>query len=296
MSDSSPAAPPPRVRTDHRLAAAGLMCTGMLFFCVTDALAKYALSLGLSPFVVSWARYIVGLPYVLALLPVLGWRRVGHTNRAAAHVARGSLVVCSGLCFFTGLQFLALADATALGYTSPFFVAIMGGLLLGERVGSARWAAIAVGAVGMLVIVRPGGEGIGWAAAFPVLSSFGFAGYQILTRRVGATDAPLVSLFWQMLVGLVLTSLLLPLGWTAPDGAQWLALLALGAAALLGHLALTMALTRAPAAHLAPFTYSSLIWATAIGWLAFGTAPDGWTILGGAILAATGIAVTRLKD
>ncbi|MBL8672176.1 MAG: DMT family transporter [Alphaproteobacteria bacterium] len=285
-----PAAP------DRRLLGTLLICVATLCFCGADTMAKVALNAGTTPLVVTWGRYWGSMLILLALVPALGWRRVAATLRPGLHLARGLVVLGSSLLFFHGLQHLPLADTFAIGFASPIWVALMAAAALGERVSWRRWLAIGAGFAGVLVIVRPGGEGMGWLALLPLSSSLLFAAYQVLTRAAGASEPPLVSLFWAMLVGTVAMSLLVPFAWETPKPEAWLVFLGIGLFAFVGHLAMTKAYAIAPAAHLAPFYYSVLIWATLSGWVAFGDVPDLWTFVGAGILAVTGVFVVRLKD
>lgn len=273
------------------------MCAGMACFSSMDVLAK-VLVRDLPPMVAVWGRYAGGLVPLLVLLPFLGWRRFVITGRPVLQAIRGAtLVGCSAL-FFTALQTLPLADASAISFVSPLFVAGMAALFLGERVGWKRWTAIAIGLGGVLVIVRPVGLGsgaYGWAPLLPLGMAFLFACYQILTRLLGATDGPLAILFIGVAVGTALTSLAVPYFWVPPTAWQYAGFLALGGIGLIGHWCLIQAFMWAPAAHLAPFVYTQILWAVLFGLAVFGDVPDMLTLAGAAIVTACGIAVARIK-
>jgi drug/metabolite transporter (DMT)-like permease len=170
-------------------------------------------------------------------------------------------------------------------------VTALAALVLGEAVGPRRWAAVALGFVGALIIIRPGIEAVHVAALAAVGCAFCYALYQITTRLVADTAPPLVSLFYSGLVGTVVATLALPAFWTTPAPAGWALLLLSGAFGAIGHLAMIGALTRAQASFVTPFSYSQLIWATLAGYALFGDLPDGWTFLGAALIAGSGLYV-----
>jgi drug/metabolite transporter (DMT)-like permease len=163
--------------------------------------------------------------------------------------------------------------------------------ILGEKVGVRRWAAIAVGFVGMLIIVRPGFEERHWAYVLPVVSSAFWAFYVVMTRKLGATDEPLTTLFFTPIAGAFALSAAAPLYWQWPTPGHWALLVLIGVLATVGHLMLIRAYRLASASMLAPFNYTSIIFATVFGYLVFDTLPDGWTLLGAAIIVASGVYV-----
>jgi drug/metabolite transporter (DMT)-like permease len=117
--------------------------------------------------------------------------------------------------------------------------------------------------------------------------------YQVLTRLLAATEQPIPTLFYTTLVGTVATSLILPAVWIPPTAAVWAVMAAMGLVGMLGHLALFHAFTLAPASLLSPFIYTQIIWATLLGYWGFGDIPDGFTVLGSAIVVMSGIFLLR---
>lgn len=287
-------------RGSRPLAAVAFMCAAMALFCSMDALAK-VLVRELPPLVAVWGRYGGALVPLLALMPFLGWRRFMATRQPWLQSLRGATLVGCTMMFFTGLQTLPLADAYAISFVSPLFVAAMAAVVLREHVGAARWAAVVIGLLGVVVIIRPagifGGAGAsyGWAAAYPLGMAFLFAAYQIMTRLLGSTDGPLVILFIGVAAGTVITSAAVPLVWVPLAPGHYAAFLGLGSIGLAAHWCLIQAFARAEAAHLAPFIYTQILWAVLLGVVAFGDVPDAPTLIGAAIVTACGIAVARMK-
>ncbi len=162
--------------------------------------------------------------------------------------------------------------------------------MLGEWVGWRRWTAIGVGFIGVLVVIRPGLGGMQWPALLSVAAAVLYACYSIATRMVMRHDSAQTTLFFANLVGAVLMLLVLPFVWTTPPSLLDLVLLvAVGAFGSLGHFLLILAHHRAPASVLSPYIYTQLVWATALGYLVFANVPSRWTLVGAAIVVASGL-------
>jgi drug/metabolite transporter (DMT)-like permease len=175
-------------------------------------------------------------------------------------------------------------------FSTPFLVAILAGPLLGEWIGPRRWAAISIGFLGVILVMRPGLGGIHPAAALTVIGTFLYAIYLITTRVLSRTDSTATTVFYSNVVGLVGMSLALPFVWTTPkDPVVAVAMVAIGAFGALGHYLLIAAHRLAPAPILAPFIYSQLVWMVALGYLVFGDLPNRWTLLGASIVIASGL-------
>jgi drug/metabolite transporter (DMT)-like permease len=161
--------------------------------------------------------------------------------------------------------------------------------LLRERVRRSAWAAIVAGLVGVLIIVRPGGEVFTPAAILPILTAVCFAAYQLLTRKLAGIDSTLTTLFYGAIVGTVLMTLAVPFFWQTPARAlDWLLFAVIGVLGGAGHFVLIRAFTHAPPSALAPFVYTQLVAVLALGYLAFGDFPDGWSLAGMAIIVVAG--------
>ncbi len=256
-------------------------------FVSMDALAKY-LSQSYPVLQVVWARYVF---HLLILALVLGPRlpRVARTGRLGLQFLRSLFLLGATGLFFAALSFIPLADATAIMFVAPILVTAMSVPLLGEYVGPQRWASVVVGFLGALVIIRPGSDAMEPAAllALGAASCYGF--YQIATRRLSATDAPLTTLMYSAAVGVLVSSAAVSFFWVTPSPADWLTMMGLGLFGALGHFALIKAFQAAPAVTVTPFGYVNLLWAVLFGFVFFGELPDAWTMLGAAIIAASGL-------
>jgi drug/metabolite transporter (DMT)-like permease len=232
--------------------------------------------------------------HLLLMLAVLGPRMRWRLIRSAhpiLQVVRSLLLLGSTYFFFNALRFMPLAEAAAIGFVSPLLVTALSVPLLGEKVGPRRWAAVAVGFLGMLILLRPGGGVLSLAALLPLGSALAYSAYQIITRKLSATEDPLATLFYTALVGAAGTTLALPLGFAMPAPIHIPLVLAMGIFGGIGHFLLIKAFRDAPASLLAPFSYSQLLYSTAFGYLVFGDFPDRWSLVGMAVIVSSGIYV-----
>ena len=287
---------------EHRLAGGGpdaaslpvkgillMLTAGALFVCL-DAVGKF-LTAGYPVVEITWARFFFHLVLFPVLLGAGRWRLVLRTNRLGLHIVRSLLLVGANFLFFLAVKFIPLADATALGFISPLMLVGFSVLLLGERVGPRRWAAVAIGFVAVFAIIRPGFAEVHWAMFLPLGVALCFSLYQIITRILGATDHWVTILFFTATGGLVVTSAALPFVWVAPDLEGWALMALMGVFGGVSHLVLIRAFTLAPASMLAPFAYVQLVWSIIAGYIIFGDFPDAWTLIGASVIAASGLYV-----
>lgn len=194
--------------------AIALVLTAVALFSIMDALSK-VLATRYDPVEVVWGRYIVILALIAPLL--LRDRQALATKRLGLQLLRGVFILGSAVLFIAGLARLAIADATAIGFASPLLVTALSIPLLGEHVGPRRWSAVALGFLGVLIVIRPGSGAIGAGALWPLASAVCWALSLILTRQLRSHEKPLTTLFYSSLSGFVLSSLALPFIWIEPD-------------------------------------------------------------------------------
>jgi len=220
-----------------------------------------------------------------------GIRATLATRRLPLHLGRAVLLPFNIACVIIALAVLPMAEAMALGLTYPLMITALSGLFLGERVGPWRWGAVALGFVGVLIIVRPGLAAFQPEALVILAGAVMFAVYQILTKRLGTTEPSERLMLYTALVGTAVLVLPAVLDWQHPDGRQigFLALVAVGGAA--GHSLVILALQAAPASVLQPFNFAQLIWASIAGLLVFGHVPTVYTAIGGLVIVAGGLLV-----
>ena len=275
---------------ERPLLAIGLVLLAHLVFVAADGASKH-LTTDMSTPQIVWLRYGI---VVLLLVPVVWYRRAEHpfrTTQPALHLLRGMMIVASSVLFVWALQHLPLELCTAIGFVSPFFVTALSVPFLGESVGVRRWVAVGLGFVGVLLILRPSGVAFQWPMLLPLMSSFCWAVSLILIRRMRGSERALTIMVYSSLVGWIASApLALPL-WRPPDAFEWLLLTAIASFSALGQYLVIHAFIMASASTLAPFSYSSILWAVLIGLLVFGTFPDAPTLAGTSILIGAGLYV-----
>jgi drug/metabolite transporter (DMT)-like permease len=214
-----------------------------------------------------------------------------RSARPGLQIVRGLMLVSTTICNFMAFRYLQLDEALAILFATPFLVAVLAGPLLGEWVGWRRWTAIAVGFFGVLIIIRPGiSGGMQWAALFSVAAAVFYAAYGITTRMVSRGDPSETTLFYGNLVAVAVMAPLLPFVWSGPVSWLDLALMAaMGALGSASHYLLIAAHRRAPASVLSPFIYTQIVWAVALGYLVFANVPTRWTLIGSAVVIASGL-------
>ena len=276
-----------RLRDNRRGIYWMLLATGL--FTSLDATATY-LALDYPVPQVLWARFAFHLVFVATFLGV----RLSVTlrsQRLSLQLLRSLLMLITTGMFFYAVRALPLADVVAIMFVGPLFVTALSVPLLGDYVGPRRWVAVGIGFAGALVVVRPGSELMQGLAVLPVLAALSHALYTITTRQLANHDLPMTTLFYTAALGAVATSAIVPFFWVTPDMVGWLLMALLGFFGATGHLSLIKALGYASPVVVAPLTYASLIWSIGFGFVIFGDLPDAMTLLGAALIAASGMYV-----
>lgn len=260
----------------------------VLVLPIVNACAKYLN--GYSVVQITWARYAGHFLFMLLVFVPQKGPGLLRTTRLPMQLLRSTLHCASAILTFYAIGFVSLPTATAISFTAPLIVTALAPLVLGERVGVARWLAVAAGFVGALVIVRPTATGENWAVMLLLMNAAASAAIQLMSRQLARHDGAVTSNTYMVLVGFVLMSLPLPFVWRTPaEMVDALVFVAIGISGGIGHYLLVRAFELAPAAFVSPFTYGQIIGATLISYLVFGQLPDSWTWIGAAIVAASGL-------
>ena len=197
----------------------------------------------------------------------------------------------SMLTFFYALKFLPLADVIVIAYAAPLIVTALSRPFLGEPVGSWRWAAVIVGFVGVLIVVRPG-LGVVHPAAFVALVGAAFySGLSLTARKLARTESPWSLSLYSFIAPTLIMSIASFGSWTMPNPEDWIIFALSGIFGALAFLCVNAAYVRAPATIVVPFEYTGLIWATGAGFLFWGEVPGLNTWLGAAIIVASGMLI-----
>jgi drug/metabolite transporter (DMT)-like permease len=236
-----------------------------------------------------WFRYAFqAVTTTMAVLPLRGMGAL-RTRHPGFQCLRGLLLLVSSLTAFASLRYLPVGEFTAMVMIGPLVVTLLAALLLKEQVSAMRWALVAGGFAGTLVIIRPGGAAFTWVSLLPLALVASNAFFQIITSKLARTEDPLTMHLYTGWVGTLLASLALPFVWvTLPEARLWGVLCFMGAAATVGHLLLILAFQRAPASTLTPYLYSQIAFAMLGGLLVFHHMPDGPSCAGMLLIAACG--------
>ena len=270
-----------------------LMLASVALFSLMDAGLKL-LSAHYPPFQVAALRGLSSLPLVLAwALWTVGPRALLRV-RWSLHLLRGVLGIAMMASFVYALKRLPLSTAYSIFFVAPLLITALSVPILGEKVGPRRWSAIAVGLVGVLVVLRPTGEGmLTWAGLAVLVAAFGYAVSAITVRVLARTDPSQAITFWLLaLMALGAGALALP-GWV-PLRAQDLWIVGgIGVAGAIGQYAITEAFRLAEASRVAPLEYSALVWGLLLDLTLWGVLPDAVTWIGAAIIIASGLYLIR---
>jgi drug/metabolite transporter (DMT)-like permease len=273
----------------RNLQGIGLMIAAVTLFSFLDTLAKLS-SQRVPTVEVVWFRYAIHFALAMVFLNPWQSRSAWRTSRPMAQLARaGLLTLCTGLNFLA-LRYLQLVETVTIQFLAPLCIAVLSVIFLKETVGARRWAAIAVGFAGILVVTRPGLVEVHWAVLLSLASVVSSAGYFIMTRSLAMTESSGSML---LVMAAFPTVLLLPwlyATWvTPPDLLTWMMLAGTGVFGALGHYLLILAHRDVPASVLAPFSYTQIIGMVALGYLVFGHVPSAWTFAGASIIIASGL-------
>lgn len=261
-----------------------MVLTGLMFVCVT-AIVKYVGS-DLPAAEGAFLRYVLGLVF---LIPMIGPIMAAHLTRRQVKLFAWRGVVHTGavILWFYAMSRIPLAEVTAMNYLSPIYVAMGAALFLGERLPPRRLAAVFMGLVGALIILRPGARDLDPGHVAMLFTALGFAASYLIAKQLSGEVPALV------VVGMLSITVAIGLApfawavWVTPTWAQvgWMFLVA--CFATVGHITMTKAFAAAPLTVTQPVTFLQLVWAVALGALVFGESVDGWVIFGGAVIMAS---------
>ncbi len=267
-----------------------LMIATTFVFAVQDGLSRYLAS-EYNTVLVVMIRYWFFAAFVVALSASRkgGIRRVAATSQPVLQITRGVLLVAEICVMVIAFVKLGLVESHAVFTSYPLLIAALSGPILGEKVGPRRWAAIGVGFVGVLIILRPGFSVFAPEALIPLLSALMFAVYGLLTRYVARKDSAETSFFWTGVAGAVAITLIGPFFWEPIIGNDWwiMGILCLTGAG--GHYLLIKAYEVAEASTVQPFAYFQLVFAAAIGLTIFGETMEFWVALGAGLIIGSGL-------
>lgn len=272
------------------------MSIAMLLFPAMDAVAKWLVMADISSTQVIAVRSWIMIPAILVALALKGNLGDLRSARPLAHAGRGMLGFIAPFTFFTALEDLPLANATVIFFSSTFIMTALSAILLREQVGFHRWTAVVVGFIGVIIAINPGQGGNLTGYLLVLCSAMMYAFLFLSGRHLTATDTVISLVFSLNLMMGVVASVLLPWSWVAMSWETLGMALLMTVIALLAHIAITAAFSRAQVSVLAPFEYTSLIWAAIIGYLVWGNLPSLNMWVGATIIIACGLYVIHRES
>lgn len=274
-------------RSAH-LAGIGLMLLATLMFSLNDVLGKWLVA----TYSVSQILFLRGIAALLILSPFIVRAGLDAFRRAPQRrlqVLRAVLSTTEVACFYFSVWYLPLADAMTFYLAGPIYVTAMSALFLGEKVGIHRWSAVLVGFVGVVIALNPSVGSLGVGSLIALAGSSIYAIFMVVTRQVKSTPNVVLAAA-QATGGLSFGAIGAPFTWVAIEsGAHILLLLLLGAVSIVAIIFVNQSLRLAPASVVVPYQYTLIIFAVIFGYVFFGDAPQLHTLIGAAIIVASGL-------
>src|ERR1700688_1190783 len=273
-------------RTDDVPRGIVLMIVATILFAGASAASKWLVGIypvGETLFIRSLASLITGAAMIL---PVSGLS-VFATQRPRDHILRGMSQSVSQLSLLLAFSLMPLAGAVAINFSSPLFAALVSIVWLRERAGAARWAALLIGFVGVLIVTNPGANSLTLGALFALVNAIMYGSVTVAVRGMTKTESANTLLMWQMVTVAVFHAFLLVFGVRRPSPVDAALLVSSGVANAIGQYLWTKALHLAPTTAVSPFYYFLLVWAMVIGFVVWGDVPTIGLILGSAIVVVS---------
>ena len=285
MQDLTPAASTGRATAPRGIAC---MLLGVILLCLNDALIK-SLTLHYPVGELLFLRGAFVCPWILVLAHRAGGLWSLRVINVKGQAWRGLCVIAGSFLFVTGLRYLPLADAVAISFTGPLFITAMAPYALGERVGWRRRGAVLAGFLGVLIMARPGGEALQWAVLLPLGAALCGGVRDLITRRIARSETTVAMLCVTTVVVMLAGLATAPWGWAPLRGVDLWVFASSGVLVAGAHYLMIEAFRHAEAALVAPFKYTTMIWAVLFGYLFFGDLPDAWTLAGAAVVVLAGL-------
>lgn len=269
-----------------------LVLAAVGFLSVMDALVKVLVDGGLAVLQMLALRSWLVVPVMAAWALRGGGLSALKTRRPGLHLLRVVLGSGAPLMFFTSLKTLPLADATTIFFGTTFLMTALSVPVLKEHVGPHRWAAVIVGFVGVVVAMRPSGDVIDVGALYALGASVSYALFMLVTRKLGSSESALKQVLYFHLGLCLLATASLPFVYRPYTGDEVALVAVIGVLVVGGHLCLTRGFSVAPVGVVAPFEYSAMIWAAALGYLVWGDVPGPFVVVGAALIVLSGLYLT----
>jgi len=275
----------------NKLIAVALLALGATFFGSFMGAGVKLLSDDLHPIVICFYRSLMGLILITPFVIRNNFKAL-QTQNMRLQIFRASINVISMICWFSAIGMMHFEKATALGFTTPLFTTVLAVIVLGEVIRFHRTAALLLGFIGIIIIIRPGYVPFEFGTVLMLIASFSFSFVLIFVKKLSATDSSLTIIFYHLLYMTPVFFILSLFYWENINLYQLIVFTLMGASGLLSHWCLAQAFKMSDTTFVMPLQFTKLIWASLIGLFIFAEQPDIWTWVGGIIIFISVVYIT----
>ena len=275
----------------NKLLTVALLAIGATFFGSFMGAGVKLLSEDLHPIIICFYRCLMGLIIITPFVTRNNFQALKTTNMRL-QIFRALINIISMICWFSAIGMMHFEKATALGFTTPLFTTILAVLVLGEVIRFHRTAALLLGFIGILIIIRPGYVPFEFGTVLMLIASFSFSFVLIFVKKLSATDSSLTIIFYHLLYMTPAFFILSLFYWQSISFNQLVIFSLMGSSGLLSHWCLAQAFKMSDTTFVMPLQFTKLIWASLIGLFIFAEQPDIWTWVGGIIIFISVVYIT----
>ena len=275
----------------NKLIVVALLAIGATFFGSFMGAGVKFLSDDLHPIIICFYRSLMGLILITPFVARNNFKAL-QTKNMRLQIFRASINIISMICWFSAIGMMHFEKATALGFTTPLFTTVLAVLVLGEVIRFHRTAALLLGFIGIMIIIRPGYVPFEFGTVLMLIASFSFSFVLIFVKKLSATDSSLTIIFYHLLYMTPVFFILSLFYWENINLNQLVIFILMGASGLLSHWCLAQAFKMSDTTFVMPLQFTKLIWASLIGLFIFTEQPDIWTWIGGIIIFISVVYIT----
>ena len=268
-----------------------LLAIGATFFGSFMGASVKLLSNDLHPIIICFYRCLMGLIIITPFVARNNFQAL-QTDNMRLQVLRALINIISMICWFSAIGMMHLEKATALGFTTPLFTTLLAVVVLGEIIRFHRTAALFLGFIGIIIIIRPGYMPFEFGTLLMLIASFSFSFVLIFVKKLSATDSSITIIFYHLLYMTPAFFILSLFYWQSVNFNQLIIFSLMGASGLLSHWCLAQAFKMSDTTFVMPLQFTKLIWASLIGLFLFAEQPDIWTWVGGVIIFISVVYIT----
>ena len=275
----------------NKLISVALLAIGATLFGSFMGAGVKLLSDDLHPIIICFYRCLMGLIIITPFVARNNFQAL-QTDNMRLQIFRALINIISMICWFSAIGMMHFEKATALGFTTPLFTTVLAVLILGEVIRFHRTAALLLGFIGILIIIRPGYMPFEFGTVLMLIASFSFSFVLIFVKKLSATDSSLTIIFYHLLYMTPAFFILSLFYWENINFNQLIIFILMGASGLLSHWCLAQAFKMSDTTFVMPLQFTKLIWASLIGLFIFAEQPDVWTWVGGVIIFTSIVYIT----